>query len=96
MASYKERCRRCKKNMVIVSSRSQYPLCYDCQKGELDKEIKDPKMKKMFDIPEDFYRQSSFLRSIKSNYLRFGKLTDKQIDFFKKVVEEVKAKADAA
>lgn len=78
--------------MVIVSSRSQFPLCYDCQKGELGGEIKDPKMKKMFDIPEEFYKQSSFLRSIKSNYLRFGNLTEKQIAFFKKVVEEMRSK----
>ena len=95
MVSYKERCRRCKKNMVVVSSRSQFPQCYDCQKGELNKEIKDPKMKKMFDIPEEFYKQSSFLRSIKSNYLKFGSLTDKQIEIFKKVVEEMKNKTAA-
>lgn len=81
--------------MVLVSSRSQFPQCYDCQKSELSGEIKDPKMKKMFDIPEEFYKQSSFLRSIKSNYLKFGSLTDKQIEFFKKVVAEMKEKATA-
>ena len=47
-------------------------------------------MKKMFDIPEEFYRESLFLRNIKSSYLRFGKLSGKQIEWFKKVVEDMK------
>lgn len=83
----------CKKNMVLITGRNQFPICYDCQKGELQGEIKDPKMKKMFDIPEEFYKQSGFLRSIKSNYLKFGKLSDKQIEFFKKAVKEMKESA---
>lgn len=47
-------------------------------------------MKKMFDIPEDFYKKNSFLRSIKINYLRYGKLTEKQIEAFKKAVDKMK------
>ena len=79
----------CKKNMVLITGRNQFPICYDCQKAELAGEIKDPKMKKMFDIPEEFYKQNGFLRAIKSNYLKFGKLTEKQIDAFKKTVKEL-------
>ncbi len=75
--------------MVLITGRNQFPICYECQKPELQKEIKDPKMKKMFDIPEELYKKSGFLRSIKSNYLRYGKLTDKQIEFFKKTVKEM-------
>jgi hypothetical protein len=49
-------------------------------------------MKKMFDIPEEFYMQNSFLRSIKMNYLKFGNLTEKQIEVFNKVVNDLKTK----
>jgi len=90
MVQYKQRCARCKKNMVLITGRNQFPICYDCQKAELSGEIKDPKMKRMFKIPEDFYKQSGFLRSIKSNYLRYGNLSEKQIEFFKKAVKEMK------
>ncbi len=90
MVSYKQLCVRCKKNMVLVVGRTQFPVCYDCQKSELEGEISDPKMKKLFAIPDELYRQNSFLRSIKSNYLRFGKLSDKQIEAFKKTVKSHK------
>ena len=53
-------------------------------------EIKDPKMKKMFDIPEEFYKENSFLRDIKIKYLQWGELTEKQIEAFKKTVEKMK------
>lgn len=56
-------------------------------------EITDPKMKKMFDIPEKFYEDNMFLRSIKINYLKWGKLTEKQIEAFKKGVEKMKETA---
>lgn len=92
MVRYKQRCFRCKQNMVLVTSGTKFPLCYDCQKEELHGEIKDSKMKKFFDISEDFYKESSFLRSIKINYIRFGKLSDKQKEWFKKVTDEIKNK----
>lgn len=92
MVRYKQQCMRCKKNRVLVTARTQFPLCYDCQKNDLHKEVKDPKMKKMFDIPEEFYKESFFLRSIKLNYIKFKKLSDKQIEWFKKVVDEMKNK----
>ena len=76
--------------MVLMTSRKQFPICYDCEKSQLQGEITDPEMKKMFDIPEEYYKNNSFLRSIKKNYLRFGNLTEKQIQVFKKVVEDLK------
>ena len=90
MVAYKQRCARCKKNMVLITGRNQFPLCYDCQKSELQGEVKDPVMKKMFAIPEEFYMQNSFLRSIKSSYLRFGNSSEKQIAAFKTTVEKMK------
>ena len=86
---YQQQCIRCKKKRVLVTSGARYPLCYDCQKDELHTVIKNKKIKKFFDIPEEFYQKSSFLRSIKINYLRFGKLTEKQIEFFRKTAEEL-------
>lgn len=91
---YKQRCWRCKKNFVPVSSSKQkFVKCYECQKESLNKEIKDPKMKKMFDIPEEFYKENPFLRDIKLNYLKFGELTERQIEAFKKVVNDMKEKS---
>ena len=88
MVSYKQRCARCKKNYVLVS-RNQFPICYDCQKAELSGVIKDPKMKKLFDIPEHLYKENGFLREIKMKYLRFGNLTEKQIEVFARVAKEL-------
>ena len=88
---FKQKCMRCKKNYVEVSRNQRYILCYDCQKADITKPIKDPKMKKFFDIPEEFYKDHSFLRSIKVNYLRYGKLSEKQIEAFKKTVEKLKS-----
>ena len=55
-------------------------MCYDCQKAEMQGEIKDPEMKKMFDIPEEFYENNAFLRDIKIKYLKWGELTENQIN----------------
>ncbi|MFH0978483.1 MAG: hypothetical protein V1837_04240 [Candidatus Woesearchaeota archaeon] len=90
--SYKQRCMRCKKNMVMVTSRTFFPVCYDCEKNDLHGLVKNPKMKKLFNIPESFYVENTFLRSIKINYLKFGSLSEKQIASFKKTVEELKKK----
>ncbi len=87
---YKELCRRCKKNYVPVTKKQRFPICYECQKQQLKGKIKDPKMKKMFDIPEEFYEQNMFLRDIKIKYLQFGELSEKQIEAFKKTVQKMK------
>lgn len=90
LIKYKQRCNRCKKNFVTTTSNQNYVLCYDCQKDELKGTIKDPAMKKLFNIPEDFYKENLFLRNIKANYLKFGDLSEKQIEAFKKVAENIK------
>jgi len=87
---YKQRCVRCKKNFVVVTQRQAYAVCYDCLKKELGGEIKSQKMKKLFSIPEKFYIENGFLRDIKLNYLRYGSLTEKQIEAFRKTVENMK------
>ncbi len=92
--SYQQKCSLCRKNWVTVTWKSRYPVCYDCQKNQLEGEIKDPKMKKMFKIPPDLYQKSSFLRDIKINYLKYGRLTEKQIDAFKKTVKNLSEKKE--
>ena len=86
---YKEKCMKCRKNYVLTTNRKEFLVCYECQQKEMDKPINDPKMKKLFDIPEQFYKKSNFLRNIKINYLRYESLSEKQIEYFKKVVKEL-------
>lgn len=92
-AKFKQKCAKCKKNWVIITWKQRFPICYECQKQEMQGEIKDPVMKKMFDIPEEFYKENMFLRNIKVNYLKFGKLSERQIEAFKKTVKKMKEKA---
>ena len=89
-AKYKQLCSRCKNKYIAATWKQRYVVCYDCMKKDLQGEIKDPKMKRMFNISEDFYKDNLFLRDIKSNYLRFGKLSEKQIEAFKKVAKKMK------
>lgn len=90
MVKYKEMCKKCRKNYIIVNRRERYPLCYDCQKPMMQGEIKSKKLKELFDIPEEFYRESLFLRNIKIYYIKFGSLSAKQVSAFKKVVKDMK------
>jgi hypothetical protein len=76
-----------------VTRKDRYAICYDCQKKQMEGEISDPKMKELFDIPEEYYKKSMFLRNIKINYLRYGNLTEKQIEAFKKTVQKIKESA---
>ena len=88
--NYKQRCYKCKKNFVTVTWKQKFPVCYDCQKEQLNKEIKNKQMKEFFNIPEEFYKNNLFLRNIKLSYLNFKKLTEKQKEAFKKTVEKMK------
>lgn len=87
---YKKKCIKCKKNYALVIPKERYVVCYECQKADMQGEIKDPKMKKMFKISEEFYKDNSFLRDIKVKYIRYGSLTEKQIAAFKKTVDKMK------
>ncbi len=91
MAKYKVLCSRCKNAYVPANWKDKYPTCYACDLKSMEgEEIKDPKMKRMFKIPEEYYKESSFLRKIKLNYFRYGNLTEPQIKAFKDVVKKLK------
>ena len=86
--AYQQRCIVCKKNMVLINYYKQRPVCLECEMKDISDEITDKKWKKFFDIDPELYKKSSFLRSIKRNYLRQGMLTAKQKEMFQKVVKE--------
>ena len=88
---YKQLCAICRKNHVLISFRNQFPICTSCSMKQINQPIQDVTFKKLFDIDQKLYEESAFLRSIKSNYLRFGSLSEKQIEVFKKVVAELKS-----
>ena len=58
--------------------------------------VTDPKFIKLFDIPQEIYEQSSFLRDVRYQYGRFGNLSEKQVTAFQKVVKELTDKANGA
>ena len=87
---FKQRCALCKENMVVMYSARQFPICVACHMKKINVEIKDPVMKKLFDIPKKFYEENTFLRNIKESFIRFENLSEKQIEAFKKTVKELK------
>lgn len=89
-ARFQQRCVKCRKNMVQMFSAKQFPICAECQMKEIDQPIAAKTMAKFFNIPKEFYEQSQFLRSIKSQYIRFGSISKPQKDAFKKVAKEFK------
>lgn len=91
--NYKIKCSKCKQNYQLVIRPTRFVVCYECQKADMKGEITDPKMKKLLDIPEQFYKDNLFLRDIKIKYLRFGDLSEKQIAAFEKVVDKMRKAA---
>jgi hypothetical protein len=87
---FKQKCAMCKEDWVIMYSARQFPICIKCHMKKIDKEVKDPAMKKLLDIPNDLYEKSLFLRKIKEAYLMWDKLSEKQIEAFKKAVKDIK------
>mgnify|MGYP001583591156 FL=1 len=73
-----------------MTGRRQSPVCLDCQMKDVKISVEDPIFKKLFDIPEEFYLENGFLRSIRSNYARYRNLTKAQVETFEKVVKDIK------
>lgn len=83
-------CVICRKNMALMSYKKRFPICVECELKQIDEKVEEPKFKKLFDIPLEFYRETPFLRDIKRKYLMTGFLTEKQVSAFKKTVGELK------
>lgn len=84
------KCYRCKINYVPVKRMERFPLCWECTSKELNQKVDSKKMEKLFDIPEEYYKENNFLRDIKLSYLRYGELSKPQIDAFTETVEKIK------
>ncbi|MFH1181624.1 MAG: hypothetical protein V1702_01575 [Candidatus Woesearchaeota archaeon] len=93
---YKQLCAICRKQHALIMSRNQFPICTSCSMKQINQPIHDEKFRKLFDIDQKLYEESSFLRSIKSNYVRFKSLSEKQIVAFKKVAAELAKPEKAA
>lgn len=89
MARYKQLCMLCRKNHAIIESRKQRAICSECEMKDW-KEIKSGKYKKILEIPKEIYMKSYFLRNVRSYYERFGKLSEKQVEAFKKTADELR------
>lgn len=57
---------------------------------EIQHPLEDDTLKKLFDIPMAWYEKNPFLRSVRYQYGRFGRLTDKQLEAFKKTLKDMK------
>jgi len=91
MVSYKQRCSLCRKGWALVTSgRQRFAICSDCEMKVVQLKVEDEEYVKLFDLPLDWYRENSFLRSVRYQYGRFGGVTDKQVEAFKKTVKEMK------
>jgi hypothetical protein len=95
MVSFKKKCGRCRKNYVLANNRTGFAVCFECHQKQMKGEIKDPQMKKMFDIPAQFYKDSMFLRDIKIKYLQYENLSERQVEAFKKSVLKLEEEAAA-
>lgn len=89
MAKYKQLCTLCRRNHVTIEYYKQKPICPECEMKNWE-EVKSEKYKKIFDISKEFYTKSYFLRNVRDYYEKFGKLSEKQIEAFKKTVEKMK------
>lgn len=69
----------------------QKPICIDCQMKQWDK-IKNERYKELFSISKKFYEESYFLRNVRDYYDKFGKITKKQEEAFKKTIKEMENK----
>ncbi len=87
---YKQRCALCRKNMVLMYSSRQFPICTSCHMKQIEDPVTDPAYKELLDLPRELYEQSSFLRNIKRAYLQYHSLSEKQIEVFKKVAGEMR------
>lgn len=85
---FKKKCALCRDKMAIITSFSQFPVCDCCQMKRIKGNIAD-KEYEFLNINDKLYKESYFLRNIKENYLRYGNLSEKQIEAFKKVVKEM-------
>ncbi len=87
--AYNQRCIVCKKNVVLMQHRRQRPVCLPCEMKDLFEPVENKKMQKLFDIPKNLYEESYFLRDVRRKYNMFGNLSEKQVEVFKRVANDL-------
>ena len=86
---FKKKCNICKEKWVLVKSR-EYTICVPCHMKKIFSEEVTDKAYDFLNADREIYEESRFLRNIRQSYLMYKELSDKQIEVFKKVLEDVK------
>lgn len=86
---FKQKCKICRKEWVVINRR-EFPICIKCHIRQIFSEEVENKKFDFLNISKRLYEKSRFLRSIRQNYLMYKTLTKKQIDAFKKTVQDLK------
>jgi len=89
LPKFKQKCKICKQEWVVLNRR-EYPICVKCHLRQIMSEEIKSKKYQFLNIPTEIYEQSRFLRNIRQAYLMHDGLTVKQIEAFKKTVEDLK------
>ena len=88
---FKQKCKICRDEWVVINRR-EYPICVKCHLRQIFSEEVTEKKYQFLNIEKRLYTKSRFLRNIRQSYLMYKSLTKKQIDAFKKTVEELSPK----
>lgn len=88
LPKFKQKCKVCKQEWVVLNRR-EYPICVKCHLRQIFSEEVTAKKYLFLNLPSEIYGKSRFLRNIRQSYLINKALTKKQIDAFKKTVEEL-------
>jgi len=86
---FKQKCKICKKEWVIINRR-EFPICIKCHMRQIFSEEITSKKYQFLNISKKLYEKSRFLRNIRQAYLMYNSLTKKQIQAFKKTIQELK------
>ncbi|MBU0457166.1 MAG: hypothetical protein ABH824_04780 [Nanoarchaeota archaeon] len=90
---FKKKCGICREEWVLINDR-EYPICVNCHMKQIFSEEITEKKYDFLNIDKKIYLKSRFLRNIRHSYLRYKSLTDKQVEAFKKAVEDIKKEKD--
>lgn len=91
MITYQQKCSICRKNLVLIKSRRQRPVCIICQEKEWNEPITDPVFKELFDFDKSVFETSNFIRSLRMYYNRYHTLTERQLAALKDIRERMKS-----
>jgi len=86
---FKQKCKICKKEWVIINRR-EFPICIKCHMRQIFSEEITSKKYQFLNISKKLYEKPRFLRNIRQAYLMYNSLTKKQIQAFKKTIQELK------